>query len=71
MSKNPCGLDYCPYMDLVGEFANCTACSWAKALPSNVLANEQYVRTSLTHGLQKEERESLIDKIKNWKKDNV
>lgn len=33
MSKNPCGLDYCPYMDLVGEFANCTACSWAKALP--------------------------------------
>ena len=29
MNKNPCGLDYCPYMDLVGEFASCTACSWA------------------------------------------
>lgn len=29
MSKNQCGLDYCPYADLVGEFANCTACSWA------------------------------------------
>lgn len=29
MSKNPCGLDYCPYFDLVGEFASCTACSWA------------------------------------------
>ena len=29
MSKNQCGLDYCPYMDLVGEFASCTACSWA------------------------------------------
>lgn len=28
-SKNPCGLDYCPYMDLVGEFASCIACSWA------------------------------------------
>ena len=27
-----------------------------------------YVRTSLTYGLQKEERESLIDKIKNWRK---
>lgn len=29
MSKNQCGLDYCPYADLVGEFASCTACSWA------------------------------------------
>lgn len=29
MIKNPCGLDYCPYFDLVGEFASCTACSWA------------------------------------------
>lgn len=27
-----------------------------------------YVRTSLTYGLQKEERESLVDKIKNWRK---
>ena len=30
-----------------------------------------YVRTSLTYGLQKEERESLIDKIKNWRKNHV
>lgn len=29
MSKNQCKLDYCPYADLVGEFASCTACSWA------------------------------------------
>ena len=29
MSKNQCGLDYCPYVDLVGEFASCTAYSWA------------------------------------------
>ena len=29
MNKNPCGLDYCQYFDLVGEFASCTACSWA------------------------------------------
>jgi hypothetical protein len=27
-----------------------------------------YVRTSLTYGLQEEEKESLIDKIKNWRK---
>ena len=27
-----------------------------------------YVRTSLTYGLQREERESLVDKIKNWRK---
>lgn len=26
-----------------------------------------YVRTSLTYGLQREERESLVDKIKNWR----
>lgn len=30
-----------------------------------------YVRTSLTYGLQEEERESLIDKIKNWRKNHV
>ena len=27
-----------------------------------------YVRTSLTYGLQKEEKESLLDRIKNWRK---
>jgi hypothetical protein len=27
-----------------------------------------YVRTSLTYGLQREERESLVNKIKNWGK---
>ena len=30
-----------------------------------------YVRTSLTYGLQEEEKESLIDKIKNWRKNHV
>lgn len=30
-----------------------------------------YVRTSLTYGLQEEERETLIDKIKNWRKNHV
>ena len=29
MSKNPCGLDYCPYAELIGEFASCVACPWA------------------------------------------
>ena len=29
MSKNQCVLDYCPYADLIGEFASCTACLWA------------------------------------------
>lgn len=27
-----------------------------------------YVRTSLTYELQRDERESLVDKIKNWRK---
>lgn len=30
-----------------------------------------YVRTSLTYGLQEEEKETLIDKIKNWRKSHV
>lgn len=30
-----------------------------------------YVRTSLTHGLQEEERESILDRIKNWRKNHV
>ena len=26
--KKPCGLDYCPQEEIVGAYANCTACAW-------------------------------------------
>ena len=26
----PCGLDYCPYEELIGAYASCTACAWGK-----------------------------------------
>ena len=26
---NPCGLDYCPFEELIGAYASCTACAWA------------------------------------------
>ena len=28
--KKPCGLDYCPQEEIVGEYASCTACAWGK-----------------------------------------
>ena len=26
--KKPCGLDYCPQEEIVGAYANCSACAW-------------------------------------------
>ena len=26
--SNPCGLDYCPYKEIIGEYASCNACAW-------------------------------------------
>ena len=40
MSKNLCGLDYCPYEELIGEFASCTACSWAYEDEKDVAKSE-------------------------------
>ena len=27
--KKPCGLDYCPQEEIVGAYANCSACAWS------------------------------------------
>lgn len=24
----PCGLDYCPWEEIVGAYASCSACAW-------------------------------------------
>lgn len=40
MSKNPCGLDYCPYEELIGEFASCIACSWTYEDEEDIVENE-------------------------------
>lgn len=45
MSKNPCGLDYCPYEELIGEYASCTACSWAYNEKIILKAREKQVYT--------------------------
>lgn len=26
----PCGLDYCPYEELIGPYASCIACAWGE-----------------------------------------
>lgn len=26
--KKPCGLDYCPWEEIIGIYASCTACAW-------------------------------------------
>ena len=28
--KNPCGLDFCPYKEIAGEYASCVDCAWAE-----------------------------------------
>ena len=28
--KNPCGLDFCPYKEIAGEYASCIDCAWAE-----------------------------------------
>ena len=28
--KNPCGLDFCPYKEIAGEYVSCIDCAWAE-----------------------------------------